>query len=361
MTAVARVLLLCGGRSAEHEVSLASARSLLAAVDDRIRWVARVIDRDGRWLGAEASRARLAASTAPPAPARAEGFGGAIDDRFDLSAFRGVDAVFPLLHGPFGEDGRLQGALEILGIPYVGSGVLGSAVGMDKWSMKAVFAEAKLPIVAFRGVRERDWRTRRADVERDLDALGGMVFVKPANMGSSIGVRRATTARERAEAIDEAFSFDRRVVVEAAVEGVRELEVGVLGNDDPAMSVVGEVVAAGAPYDFERKYTPGATGLVVPADVPEAIAERCRALARSAFLAVDAAGLARVDFFHRERDGGLWVNEINTLPGFTATSMFPRVWEASGLAYADVAVRLVELALARAEGAASTRYHPPGR
>jgi D-alanine-D-alanine ligase len=354
-----RVLLLCGGRSEEHEVSLASARSLLAAADPRVTWLTRVIDRDGRWLDAAASAARLAAG-GRPAPARIDGWAGTLEERLDLAAFAGVDAVFPLLHGPFGEDGRLQGVLEVLGVPYVGAGVLGGAVGMDKWAMKALFAAAGLPIVAYQGVREHEWRSDRSGVERDLDALGEVVFVKPANLGSSIGIRRAVGAEERAEAIEEALAFDRRVVVERAAVGVRELEVGVLGNDDPAVSVVGEIVAGGEPYDFERKYTPGGAALSAPADLPADVAAACQAMARRAFVAVDAAGLARVDFFYRESDGGLWVNEINTMPGFTATSMYPRVWEVSGLGYADLAVALVDLALQRASGGAA-RYHRPGR
>lgn len=339
-----RVLLLCGGPSAEHDVSLASARSLLAATGERVTWVPRVITRSGRWLDARDSLARLdrPADHEPVGtePAVAE----ATAPRLDLAALADVDAVFPLLHGPYGEDGRLQGALEVLGVPYVGSSVLASAVGMDKLTMKAVFGAAGLPQVAYRGVTRHRWRTGRAAVEAELDDLGWPAFVKPANLGSSIGIARVAGASERAAAIEAAFAHDRRVIVEAAASGARELEVAVLGLDDPRTSVVGEIRTEASFYDFAAKYTPGAARLDVPADVPARVAEACRAYARRAFLAIDGAGLARVDLFWQPDRDALWVNEINTMPGFTETSMFPRLWAASGLAYPDLALHLVELA-----------------
>jgi D-alanine-D-alanine ligase len=334
-----RVLLLCGGPSAEHDVSLASARSLLAATGDRVAWVPRVITRRGHWLDAGESLTRLTRATAD-APDLANETG----PRLDLAALADVDAVFPLLHGPYGEDGRLQGALEVLGVPYVGSSVLASAVGMDKLAMKAVFAEAGLPQVAYRGVTRHRWRAQREAVEAELDGLGWPAFVKPANLGSSIGIVRVANAAERAAAVEGAFGHDRRVIVEAAAEGARELEVAVVGLDDPRTSVVGEIHTEAAFYDYAAKYTPGAARLDVPAEVPAAVAEACRAYARRAFLAIDGAGLARVDLFWQPARDALWVNEINTMPGFTETSMFPRLWAASGLAYPDLALHLVELA-----------------
>jgi len=337
-----RILLLCGGPSAEHDVSLASARSLLAATGDRIAWRVRVIDRRGGWLDEAASAARLAG-----APEAAPAAAGATGPRLDLTALQEADVVFPLLHGPYGEDGRLQGALDVLGIPYVGCGVLGSAVGMDKIAMKAVLGAAGLPQVPHLGLTRHRWRTRRAELERELDALGTPVFVKPANLGSSIGIARASGPEERAAAIERALEHDRRVIVEAAAQGARELEVAVLGSDEPATSIVGEIRTDAPFYDYEAKYTPGAAQLDVPADVPEEVAERCRDLARRAFLAIDGAGLARVDLFWQPEAGALRVNEINTMPGFTATSMFPRLWAASGLAYPDLALRLIELARGR--------------
>lgn len=335
-----RVLLLCGGRSAEHDVSLASARSLLAATDGRVAWRTRVIDRAGRWLDEATSRAVLAAPADRPTPAAPAG------PLLDPAACHEVDVVFPLLHGPFGEDGTVQGTFEVLGVPYVGSGVLGSAVAMDKPTMKAVFAAAGLPQVTHELVTRAHWRRSADDVRRRLDGLGYPVFVKPANLGSSIGIARAGDPGERDAALAAAFAFDRRVIVERAFPKGRELEVGVLGNDRPEVSVVGEARYDSCFYDYDTKYVEGAARLDVPADVPPDVAEACRALALRAFAAVDAAGLARVDLFWSQETGDLFVNEINTMPGFTATSMYPRLWAASGVPYPDLAMRLVALARA---------------
>ena len=334
MSARPRVLLLCGGPSEEHEVSLSSARSLLDATEGRIDWRVRVIDRDGGWLDGPTSAERLAGRPAS----------NGVAPRLDLEALREVDVVFPLLHGPYGEDGRLQGALEVLGVPYVGCGVLGSAVGMDKIAMKAVLGAAGLPQVAHVGLTRHRWTEQRAAVEAELDALGPVVFVKPANLGSSIGIARAADAATRATAVEDALRHDRRVIVEAAALGARELEVAVLGVDEPATSVVGEIRTDAVFYDYAAKYTPGGARLDVPADIPPDVADACRAMARRAFLAIDAAGLARVDlFWHPDRDEP-WVNEINTMPGFTATSMFPRLWAATGIPYPDLALRLLDIA-----------------
>jgi D-alanine-D-alanine ligase len=328
-----RVLLLCGGRSAEHDVSLASARSLLAETSERVAWEPRVIDRDGGWLDAAASLRRLAGEEATEVGAAP-----------DLDALARADAVFPLLHGPFGEDGRLQGLFEVLGVRYVGSGVLGSAVGMDKLVMKAVLGAAGLPQVAHEGVTRDAWRRAPDAVRARLDGLGWPVYVKPANLGSSIGIARADEPAERDAALEDAFGYDRRAIVERAFADKRELEVAVLGLDDPEASVVGEISFGSEFYDYATKYEVGRARLAVPADVPESVAEACRALARRAFLAVDAAGLARVDLFWSPTRGELVVNEINTMPGFTATSMYPRLWAASGVPYPELAARLVALA-----------------
>lgn len=345
MSARPRVLLLCGGPSAEHDVSLASARSLLGATDGLIDWRVRVINRRGGWLDAATSTARIGAAASGGAPGRPPDETAAPLPRLDLAALQGIDVVFPLLHGPYGEDGRLQGALDVLGVPYVGCGVLASAVGMDKIAMKAVLGAAGLPQVAHLGLTRHRWLHHRTDAERDLDTLGPSVFVKPANLGSSIGIAPASDAATRTAAIEAAFVHDRRVIVESAATGARELEVAVLGRDEPAMSVVGEIQTDAAFYDYAAKYTPGAARLDVPAAVPAEVAERCRDLARRAFLAIDGAGLARVDLFWHPATDTLWVNEINTMPGFTATSMFPRLWAASGLAYPDLAARLIDLAV----------------
>jgi D-alanine-D-alanine ligase len=332
-----RVLLLCGGRSEEHEVSLASARSLLAAIGDRISWEVRVIDRQGGWWDCDSSAALLRAD-APTATAPGP---------FDVAALARNEVVFPLLHGPYGEDGRVQGALEMLGAAYVGAGVLASAVGMDKLMMKAAFAAAGLPQVAYRGLSRQRWEQGADEVEASLDPLGYPLFVKPANLGSSIGISPAHDARERRLAIEHAFAHDRRVIVEAGLTGMRELEVALLGGYEPQASVVGEIKTTAVFYDYVAKYTPGGAELSVPADIPATVAEACRDLARRAFVAIDAVGLARVDLFWQPGTGDLVVNEINTMPGFTETSMFPRLWAATGLSYPELALRLVALARGR--------------
>ena len=330
-----RILLLCGGQSEEHDVSLSSARSVIHAAGDGFDVVPRVIDRSGRMLGLDESRRALAS-----ADAHATGIGTLAE--LDPSAF---DVVFPLLHGPHGEDGTVQGLMELAGVPYVGSGVLGSAVGMDKLAMKAVFAAHDLPQVAYAGVTRHRWALDPATVEAEVASLGFPVFVKPANLGSSVGIARVDGADTLGDALDQAFRHDRRVIVEKAVPAVRELEVAVLGNDDPQASPVGEIRYDAAFYDYETKYTAGRADLVIPADIPADVSATCRELALRAFTAIDAAGLARVDFFYDAGAGSVLVNEINTMPGFTATSMYPKLWEAAGVGYGELVERLVALAL----------------
>ena len=329
-----RVLLLCGGRSEEHEVSLASARSVMAASGGALELTPLVIAKDGRLLPLDGSLRALANGESTGEPLT----GGL--ERLEPNAF---DLVWPLLHGPYGEDGSVQGLLKVMGLPFVGSDVLGSAVGMDKAMMKAVFAAHGLPNVPHQLVTRRAWQTEPDAVVAGLEALPYPLFVKPANLGSSVGISRAENRSELREALELAARFDRRIVVERGLTGARELEVGVLGNDAPEASVVGEIGYAGAFYDYESKYTEGEATLQIPADLPREIAERCRALALAAFGAVDAAGLARVDLFLHEDT--LYLNEINTMPGFTRTSMYPKLWEASGVPYAELIQRLLELAL----------------
>ncbi len=349
-----RVLLLCGGRSEEHEVSLASARSVLEAVggSPRLEVVPLVIGRDGAALGLDAS-ARLLGAPAPLLPngeasRTAAGGSGALA-RSLAEEGGSFDVVFPLLHGPFGEDGSVQGLLKVMGLPFVGSDVLGSALAMDKLAMKAVFAAAGLPQVEHRGVTRHAFASAPEEALAPARELGTPVFVKPANLGSSIGVTRVDDPADLGAAVAAALAYDRRAIVEAAAVGARELEVAVLGNDRPMASGVGEVrvrEGGGSFYDYEAKYTDGRADLFVPADVPEDVARTARALALRAFAAVDAAGLARVDFFYLP-DGRLLVNEINTIPGFTRHSMYPRLWQAAGVSYDELIERLVELALER--------------
>jgi D-alanine-D-alanine ligase len=331
-----RVLLLCGGRSDEHEVSLSSARSVLAAAGARFVVTPLVIARDGRLLPSGTSAQALASGNS--AGLAAEPAGGL--ERLEPAAF---DVVLPLLHGPFGEDGSVQGLLKIMGLPFVGSDVLGSAVGMDKGMMKAVFAAYGLPQLPHRVVSRSAWKSRPEEVLAELKALPYPVFVKPANLGSSVGISRAENDAELRQALGEAARYDRRIIVERGLTGARELEVGVLGNDRPETSVVGEIDFKGTFYDYDSKYTEGEAALLIPAPIPDEVAARAQELALAAFSAIDAAGLARVDFFLHE--GTLYLNEINTMPGFTTTSMYPKLWEASGVPYEALIARLVELAL----------------
>lgn len=349
-----RVLLLCGGQSDEHDVSLASARSVLEAAAD-LDVTPLVIGRDGRLLSAPSSRSALGLpSAAPdrtldrPGDAASELAATSLDDGVAgaLSPLRGhFDVVFPLLHGPYGEDGSVQGLLKTMGLPFVGSGVLGSAVGMDKLTMKAVFAAHGLPQVAYRAVTRSAWSRERAAVMATLRDLAMPLFVKPANLGSSIGIRRVDEDANLEDAVEHALAFDRRVIVEQGVVGARELEVAVLGNDEPEVSPVGEIRYGTGFYDYDTKYTDGRAELIIPAAVPDAVARTARKMALRSFQAVDAAGMARVDFFLLPDGEQLLLNEINTIPGFTRHSMYPRLWAAAGVSYPDLVRRLVELAL----------------
>ena len=330
MTAARRVAVLGGGRSSEHDVSLASAASVRGGLERAGHEVVAIaIARDGAW-------------TSDGAPLTLAPGGGLL----------GCDAVFPVLHGPFGEDGTVQGLLECLDVPYVGSGVLASAACLDKVVAKELLARAGLPQVDYRAVRHARWAAEPEAVLGELRALGLPVFVKPARLGSSVGIVRVATADELADALQAAFAHDPLVIVEAAASGL-EVECAVLGNDDAVVSVPGEIALTGAAatdggwYDYEAKYTPGGMELVVPARIPEALAARVRELALEAFAALGCAGLARADFFVDVDSGAVLVNELNTMPGFTETSVYGKLWSASGVPYEELLTRLVELALER--------------
>jgi D-alanine-D-alanine ligase len=353
-----RILLVFGGRSAEHEVSVVSARSVLEALDrERYDVVCVGIDKAGRWhlLPDPPALPEGAAGGELPAVAGRAGAEVALSGEpgsrelvTDRGERQGFDVVFPVLHGPFGEDGTVQGLLELAGIPYIGAGVLASAVGMDKAVQKVLFAAAGLPVVPHLVVRERDAVEDPEAVEARASDLGYPVFVKPAALGSSVGVTKVHEPGELPSALKEAFVHGGKALVERAMDGARELEVSVLGNEDPVASVAGEVIPQGHEfYDYGAKYLDehGAR-LVIPADVPSEVMEEVRRMAVAAFRAIDAEGMARVDFFYREPDD-LVVNEINTIPGFTQISMYPKLWEASGLPYAELIDRLVTLALDR--------------
>jgi D-alanine-D-alanine ligase len=334
-----RVAVLLGGRSSEHDISLASARSVMEALDpERYDTVSVAIGRDGRWeLGTGDNGVRSTAETLPVPTSKVPATLGE------------VDVVFPVLHGPFGEDGTVQGLLELAGVPYVGAGVLGSALAMDKDVFKAVMRDRGIPVT-------RNITLRVGDEPRN--PFGFPVFVKPARLGSSVGISKARDDEELAAAVELAFQHDEKVLVEEFVDGI-EVECGVLGNEHPEASLPGEIDSHGFGgadwYDYSAKYDEGGMDLVIPPRLPEETNERVRELAVRAFVAGECEGMARVDFFVRP-DGEVLVNELNTIPGFTATSVYAKLFEASGVPYPELVNRLVQLALERHERRARLRF-----
>ena len=359
-----RVGVLFGGRSAEHEISCISARSVIDALDpERTEVIPIGITKEGRWHLVSGPPPLPAESGRMPEVTERDGArvelagGGAVRELVAVDGRREpIDVVFPVLHGSLGEDGAVQGMLELAGVPYVGAGVLASAVGMDKDVQKALFARAGLPLVNHEVVREPEWREDEEGVAARAQTLGYPLFSKPAALGSSVGVVKVHGPEDLAAGIEEAFRYGRKAVLERAVPSPREVECAVLGNDDPVASVVGEIVPTGHEfYDYAAKYLDGdGAELRIPADLEPAVAERVQRFAVAAFRAIDCAGMARVDFFVEAAQeagsaGALWVNEINTIPGFTSISMYPKLWEASGLAYPDLIERLLDLAVERHE------------
>lgn len=349
-----RVGILFGGKSAEHEVSLQSAKNVIDALDQNKYEVVLIgIDKQGTWLLNDTSQFLLNSQNpkliklnqSNDAVTLVPQGGGMLTHLASNQADAALDVVFPILHGPFGEDGTVQGLLKLAGVPFVGSGILGSAVGMDKEMMKRLLREADLPVAPFLVFRAHHAHLNFADV---AGKLGLPLFIKPANLGSSVGVNKVTNEDDFRHAVAEAFEYDRKILVEAFIEG-REIECSVLGNDDPMASVPGEVIASHEFYSYEAKYIDenGAT-LEIPAKVSEATARTIQDLAVKVFTTLGCEGLARVDFF-LQPDGEVIVNEINTMPGFTSISMYPRLWEASGIPYADLIDRLIRLAMERFE------------
>lgn len=334
------ILLLAGGQSGEHEVSLRSAKSVLGALPkDQFNVTPLVITTEGHWLSVEESEAALEAGEATS--------GGESVLRGAAKA-EGYDVIFPLLHGPMGEDGTIQGLLTLAGMPFVGSGVLGSAVGMDKIMTKRVLASAGIPQVAWDELSRYEWQHSPEKAEKKAAGLGFPLFVKPANLGSSVGISKVNCPEELTAALQLAFAHDRRVILEAmTAHKPREVEIGILGNEHPMASVVGELTFDADFYDYDTKYTAGQAQMHIPADLPEDVSERIREWALQAFAVLDCAGLARVDFFYVPQTGDIFLNEINTMPGFTATSMYPSLFEAVGVPYEELVTRLVELALQR--------------
>lgn len=335
-----RILILAGGRSDEHEVSIISARSVLKALESSpIKADVRVISRQGLWLDKPHSQKALQDGQAL--------HGG--DATFSLAPQRDqIDAIFPLIHGPFGEDGTLQGLLEMADLPYIGSGVLGSALCMDKAMSKDVLKSQGISQVAYTTVYRHHFRQDpNAMLQHIQKNLPGPWFVKPANLGSSVGISKAKDPSQLQKGLKLAFEYDRRVIVESSVEGVRELEVAILGNDAPKASPVGEITYQAEFYDYTAKYTQGRAQMHIPADIPEAIAKTCRDMALQTYRHLDCAGFARVDLFYQPATGKLFVNEVNTIPGFTPMSMYPKLWEAAGLSYVELIETLTQLAVER--------------
>jgi D-alanine-D-alanine ligase len=341
-----RVGVIYGGRSGEHEVSVASAASIFKYLDhDRYEAIPIRIEKTGRWSLAASAPTAISAGEVI-----AQKHDAALQTIEPTAAVtgNGLDVVFPVLHGPYGEDGTVQGLLELVNVPYVGAGVLGSAVGMDKAVMKTLFAAAGLPIVKHLVVLRPEWQRDAGGVtKRVAGELRYPVFVKPANLGSSVGISKARSDAELGEAMTTALQFDRKIVIEAAVANPREIECAVLGNDDPRASVPGEIIPSREFYDYEAKYLDEGSRAVIPAELTAAQVAMVQRLSIEAFRAVDGAGMSRVDFL-LSRDGGeTYLNEVNTIPGFTIISMYPKMWEASGLSYPALLDRLIALALER--------------
>jgi len=390
-----RVGILFGGRSGEHEVSLLSAASVLNAIDkDKYEVVPIGITKDGRWLTAEhaenlltgklmleprnlragdpemtASAAVLARGEAvvvPPEPVHRQS--GLVPFQTDGAMMRrasdraiNVDVIFPVLHGTFGEDGTIQGLLELADIPYVGAGVLGSAAGMDKDIMKSLFIAAEIPIVRHVTILRSAWENDPKQVQKRVESkLTYPVFVKPANLGSSVGISKAHSRKELGPAIEEAAKFDRKIVIEQGVGGkkekAREIECSVLGNDEAVASVPGEIVPGKEFYDYTAKYLDEGSELIIPAKLTKTETKKVQEMAVAAFKAVDCSGLARVDFLMDPKTRKIYLNEINTMPGFTSISMYPKLWAASGLEYADLIDRLIQLGIERHEDKLKNQY-----
>jgi len=353
-----KVGIIFGGRSGEHEVSFCSASSIMKAINrDKYTVVPIGITKEGRWISPYESALALQSG-------KIEGKNTVIllNDPAGKTLIRidnqqefkketweeKLEVIFPVLHGPYGEDGTIQGLLELADIPYVGAGVAASAVSMDKELMKTIFKQKGLPVLKWLAIKRKDWQKDKEEILSLIqNTFAYPLFVKPTNLGSSVGITKVHRQEELEKAINLASSYDRKILIEEGLEGAREIECSVLGNDQPQTSVVGEVRPAGEFYDYDSKYINQATQLIVPADLPENVSEKVRKIALCAFKAIDAAGMARVDFFVTKKENKIFLNEINTIPGFTSVSMYPRLWEASGVSYPELIDRLIQLALER--------------
>lgn len=355
-----KVGVIFGGRSGEHEVSIVSAQSVMKALDRKKYEVVPIgITKEGMWLaGPEAvnflkAGIKKIAKKSILAPDPTERGIINIEEKktrvlAKINSSKHLDVIFPVLHGPYGEDGTVQGLMELANIPYVGAGVLGSAVGMDKVIQKDLFKQAKLPIVKYTWFLTNDWRKNRINILRRLEKeLNYPVFVKPVNLGSSVGISKAGDRKQLIKAINLAVQFDRRVIVEEGVKNAREIEVSVLGNDKPQASVPGEIIPSNEFYDYDAKYVDGRSKEVIPAKLPKNVIKKVQNIAVTAFKTLDLSGMARVDFFVKRGTNKVILNEVNTIPGFTSISMYPKLWQASGLPYSKLLDKLIQLAIER--------------
>lgn len=360
-----RVGIIFGGRSGEHEVSLVSATSVMAALDPEQYDVIPIgITREGRWLSSDETLAVLKAkSNTESLPGRYLVPDPARKALVSLNGGEGhgLDVIFPVVHGTYGEDGTLQGLLELANIPYVGAGVMASAVGMDKIVQKQLHEQAGLPVVRYVWFLTSQWKDKPGKVVKRVEKeLRYPVFVKPSNAGSSVGITKAHDRKELLAGLSLAARFDRKIIVEQGVKNAREIEVSVLGNDEPEASVPGEIVPSNEFYDYDAKYVDGKSTAIIPADLPRKVVKELQRLAIRAFSTLDGAGMARVDFLVARKSNRIFLNEINTIPGFTSISMYPKLWEASGVPYPRLLERLIALAIERhrAKETLQTSFEP---
>lgn len=362
-----RVAVIFGGRSGEHEVSLSSARGIMEAIDkQKYETLPIGITKEGRWIASgnpmQALQSDMAEGKSKPVvlPGDPSQQGLVRLEGQKRGQVTTVDVVFPVLHGPFGEDGTIQGLLELANLPYVGAGVLGSALGMDKILQKTILRAHGLPVADFMPILRKTWKRDPNEViDRILETLGCPCFVKPANLGSSVGITKAHDASELVVALNEAARYDRKLLVEEAIDA-RDIEVSVLGNDEPIASVAGEIISCNEFYDYEAKYIADDSELLIPAPISDELMHHIQEMAIQAYKAIDCAGMARADFFLERGTNKIYVNELNTIPGFTPISMYPKLWEASGISCTELIDRLIQLALERYQdkSRSETSYAP---
>jgi len=368
-----RVAILFGGKSGEHEVSFCSASSIIEGMDrNKYEVIPIGITKEGFWLSPDESKValkkgRIEGNSRVACKVGSDKNQLIITNKFDdnkYSILDKIDVVFPALHGPYGEDGTVQGLLELINIPYVGSGVAASAIAMDKDLMKRIFRQMKLPQTKWITVKRKRWVAEKTEILDEINAqLTYPLFVKPTNLGSSVGISKVGKSINLKEAIDTATSYDRKVIIEEGIKNIIEVECSVLGNDEPDSSIAGEIQPAGDYYDYNSKYIDNNTRFIIPAQIPDEITKEIQKLSKIAFLAIDAAGFSRVDFFVQKDDNNykVFLNEINTIPGFTHTSVYPKLWEKSGIAFPELIDRLIQLAFERFRDKNSNKIDYPSK